>query len=413
MGKEYYVLYGSQTGNAEFIAKEVHSKLCDKGLPAKYATCNDVKKTDLKELAHAVIIVCSTTGNGDSPENSDAFWRWIKSRALPKNQFEGLPFAVLGLGDTNYDKFCFMGKSIDKRMGELGGRRMVDLQCADEPTNLEEVVEAWKINIVEAVQQLSESLSAPSIPSAEASIEEITSALNAVNLSNSCCHMSVVPDGVQSAKQIWTALALEADISVAPITKMLPGGAATSVPDRVEVVDSTNLEFVGSTGLPNSQPRRDEAIADHGCSVEWSVDKPFYASVAAARYLTGGSSFNGPVDDQMPWGEEKKVIEATVCLDGSHISYEPGDSIAICCPNPDALVSLALARLNASLPAEATPFARDTLVRKKNVDVCALEELLAYKIDLVGVPRKAGVMRLSMCCRDAQEASLMQHVCSK
>lgn len=65
-----------------------------------------------------------------------------------------------------------MGKSIDKRMGELGGRRMVDLHCADEPTNLEEVVEAWKINIVEAVQQLSESLSAPSIPYAEPSCVE-------------------------------------------------------------------------------------------------------------------------------------------------------------------------------------------------------------------------------------------------
>ena len=116
--------------------------------------------------------VCSTTGNGDSPENSDAFWRWIKSRSLPKNQFEGLPYAVLGLGDTNYDKFCFMGKSIDKRMAELGARRIVDLHCADEPTNLEEVVEAWKTNVVEAVQQLSESLSAPAIPSSEASIAE-------------------------------------------------------------------------------------------------------------------------------------------------------------------------------------------------------------------------------------------------
>ena len=58
--------------------------------------------------------------------------------------FEGIQFSVLGLGDTNYDKYCYMGKSIDKRLGELGGVRALDLHCADEGTGLEETVEAWK-----------------------------------------------------------------------------------------------------------------------------------------------------------------------------------------------------------------------------------------------------------------------------
>ncbi|CAN0356003.1 unnamed protein product, partial [Hapterophycus canaliculatus] len=49
--------------------------------------------------------VVSTTGNGDAPENSERFWRFIKRRAHPKDLLEGLPFSVLGLGDTNYDKF--------------------------------------------------------------------------------------------------------------------------------------------------------------------------------------------------------------------------------------------------------------------------------------------------------------------
>jgi methionine synthase reductase len=102
--------------------------------------------------------VCSTTGNGDAPENCDAFWRSIKKRSLPKDHFEGVPFSVLGLGDTNYDKFCYMGKVMDKRMGELGGRRIVELNCADEPTNLEEVVESWKLLIADAVQDLAKDL---------------------------------------------------------------------------------------------------------------------------------------------------------------------------------------------------------------------------------------------------------------
>lgn len=66
--------------------------------------------------------------------------------------FEGIPYTVLGLGDTNYDKFCFMGKAIDKRLSELGGKRMIDVYCADEATDLEEVVEAWKIAVMDLVK---------------------------------------------------------------------------------------------------------------------------------------------------------------------------------------------------------------------------------------------------------------------
>jgi sulfite reductase alpha subunit-like flavoprotein len=61
---------------------------------------------------------------------------------------------VLGLGDTNYDKFCHMGKSIDKRLGELGGNRVLSLACADEATNLEETVEAWKVEFFELIKKL-------------------------------------------------------------------------------------------------------------------------------------------------------------------------------------------------------------------------------------------------------------------
>jgi sulfite reductase alpha subunit-like flavoprotein len=56
MVKEFYILYGSQTGNAESIAKELHARLVDMGLPATCGTCNEAKGVDLKEMAAAVII---------------------------------------------------------------------------------------------------------------------------------------------------------------------------------------------------------------------------------------------------------------------------------------------------------------------------------------------------------------------
>ena len=67
--------------------------------------------------------------------------------------FEGLSYSVLGLGDTNYDKFCYMGKAIDKRLSELGGQRVLDLACADEGTgSMEETVEEWKSLVFEVAK---------------------------------------------------------------------------------------------------------------------------------------------------------------------------------------------------------------------------------------------------------------------
>ena len=61
---------------------------------------------------------------------------------------------MLGLGDTNYDKFCHMGKSIDKRLDELGGTRVLPIECADEATGLEEPVERWKTAIFQKLLEL-------------------------------------------------------------------------------------------------------------------------------------------------------------------------------------------------------------------------------------------------------------------
>ena len=84
--EEIYILYGSQTGNAEFIAKDLHEKCQEKEIASICHTLNDAKKINLKEVAKAVIIVCSTTGNGDAPENADGWWRANKLKSLVRSQ---------------------------------------------------------------------------------------------------------------------------------------------------------------------------------------------------------------------------------------------------------------------------------------------------------------------------------------
>ena len=82
MSKEIYILYGSSTGNSEDIAKDIHEKCQNDNLKSVCMILNAAKKVNLKELAKCVIIVCSTTGNGDAPENADVWWRSVKLRSV-------------------------------------------------------------------------------------------------------------------------------------------------------------------------------------------------------------------------------------------------------------------------------------------------------------------------------------------
>lgn len=133
-----YVLFASATGNAEEIAKRIHEFCLSKKYPSKLFSLNDFKDAVLAKRvdndSFNLVIVASTTGNGDVPENGDKFWRFIKRASQPANLFSGVKYGVLGLGDTNYDKFCNASKQIDKRIGELGAERFCSHGAADDAT---------------------------------------------------------------------------------------------------------------------------------------------------------------------------------------------------------------------------------------------------------------------------------------
>jgi len=150
---------------------ELSEKLAEANISSQCMALNAVKKVDLKAVASFLVIICSTTGNGDAPENADGWWRSIKLRSAvsrcimclycsfvyglilmqAKDLFADLPYSVLALGDTNYDKYCYMGKAIDKRLAELGAERVLGIHCGDEGTGMEETVEAWKSKVYEII----------------------------------------------------------------------------------------------------------------------------------------------------------------------------------------------------------------------------------------------------------------------
>jgi len=142
------VLYGSQTGNAESITKILCEEILTKtDMDCVYGTLNNSCNKSFDDVKY-IIVLCSTTGNGDMPDNSIKCWRQFKQPNSNKCAFEGKHFLVLALGNSNYSKFCYCGKMLDKRLAEMSGIRMMELTCLDDATDMDEQVEIWMNNVI-------------------------------------------------------------------------------------------------------------------------------------------------------------------------------------------------------------------------------------------------------------------------
>lgn len=119
--KEVTILFGSQTGNAQGLAENAAKTLTERGFQVTVSSMSDFKPNQLKKLKNLLIVV-STHGEGDPPDNALSFHEFLHGRRAPK--LDDLRYSVLALGDTSYEFFCQTGKEFDQRLGELGGTRL-------------------------------------------------------------------------------------------------------------------------------------------------------------------------------------------------------------------------------------------------------------------------------------------------
>ncbi|MCM3690668.1 assimilatory sulfite reductase (NADPH) flavoprotein subunit [Neobacillus niacini] len=119
--KEVTILYGSQTGNARGLAKKAGSTLEAKGFTVTISAMSDFKPNNIKKVKNLLILV-STHGEGDPPDNALTFHEFLHGKRAPK--LDDLNFSVLSLGDSSYEFFCQTGKQFDARLEELGGTRL-------------------------------------------------------------------------------------------------------------------------------------------------------------------------------------------------------------------------------------------------------------------------------------------------
>ncbi|SCW80588.1 sulfite reductase (NADPH) flavoprotein alpha-component [Paenibacillus tianmuensis] len=157
LSKEVTVLFGSQTGNSQKLAKKLSEKLKEQGLQPTLSSMSDFKPNTLKKVENLLILV-STHGEGEPPDNALSFYEFLHSKRTP--QLEGLRYSVLALGDTSYEFFCQTGKDFDKRLEELGGKRLTARVDCD--VDFEDSAAEWMDRVVAS---LNEAPAAPSLGS--------------------------------------------------------------------------------------------------------------------------------------------------------------------------------------------------------------------------------------------------------
>ncbi len=151
------VLVGSQTGNGDKVADEIRSRASARGLQVVVKSMGDYKFPQLKNEKNLLVVV-STQGEGDPPDNAKEFYRMLHSRRAPR--MDGVRFSTLGLGDSSYTYFCKTGIALDKRFEEIGAERLCPRVDCD--VDYEEDAAAWIDGALEAFsKQLGVSVPAP------------------------------------------------------------------------------------------------------------------------------------------------------------------------------------------------------------------------------------------------------------
>ncbi|KAM6946270.1 NADPH--cytochrome P450 reductase isoform 2-T2 [Aplochiton taeniatus] len=144
-GKNIVVFYGSQTGTGEEFANRLSKDAQRYGMKGMAADPEEYDMSELSrltEIDNSLAIFCMATyGEGDPTDNAQDFYDWLQETDA---ELEGVNFTVFALGNKTYEHYNAMGKYVDKRMVELGAKRIFDLGQGDDDGNLEEDFVSWR-----------------------------------------------------------------------------------------------------------------------------------------------------------------------------------------------------------------------------------------------------------------------------
>ncbi|WP_093193735.1 assimilatory sulfite reductase (NADPH) flavoprotein subunit [Salimicrobium halophilum] len=168
------ILYGSHTGNCEELADQLSQNLKNKDFQVTVSSMDDFKTKNLKKTED-LLVLTSTHGDGDPPDNAMTFYEFLFSKRAP--ELTDVRYSVLSLGDSSYEFYCQTGKDIDRRLEELGAERLYERVDCD--LDFEEPAEAWKDGVLQKLDEESGSAPVEGLPEKnEAGISPVYSKAN-------------------------------------------------------------------------------------------------------------------------------------------------------------------------------------------------------------------------------------------
>lgn len=356
-----HVLFGTVTGNAEEIARRIHSELLTRSLPQGSLLClADYAKLPCFQTpgqrSYAVIVV-STTGSGDPPETIRPFMRLLRKK--DPQLLANLSFTVLGLGDTNYENFCATGKRVDRALSKLGAQRFYDRGDADDGVGLELVVEPWIEGLWKALKDMVEKEQCHDEDVLE-SEPDAAPKVNEQGLGDVVKAITVQELGFEEAK----------------LPKVYPPKLIIST------IDNVSSAFEPPSSVSQS----------------YNAEYVRRAHITAAKLLTADDA------DKEAWHME------LTCEEGDTIRrrYCPGDAFGIIAENnPDEVM-----RFMRSIGVEGDAILK---VEKANgvVETAPIAQFVAQFVDLRATPKKALLRCMSDYCSDVDERKALLQLCSR
>ncbi|CAL6300932.1 unnamed protein product [Bathycoccus prasinos] len=390
---EVVFAYGSQTGNAAEICKNLAAEATekykkDKTMRVECFACNELDaETSLKP--GTVILFCvSSTGDGDAPDNCDMFLTRLKRRVKKTTASDpvlaGTQYAVLGLGDQNYSAFMAVPRMFSTTM-EKGGATVYKKRLeADDTLGLYEQVDAWVDTLWEDLDK--------AIARAKSARENPKGFLTSSSTNN---------NGSKSdtTTTVTTTTAKEA---------ILPSsykGIPALQPARVKILFTNNGPTEKST---SSVELGKDALATR--------ETPFFAKIAAKKILTNASSDRRVVHLEFDCKNKNDSVE----------NYEPGDSLAVLPRNDIALVSELMTRLGKvegtktfdlewieGMAPPGSDVATATKPLPHVITPCTVHDALEKYIDITSVPRKSFLRALAECCTNDDEKDRLLFLSSR
>jgi sulfite reductase (NADPH) flavoprotein alpha-component len=170
------VLYASQSGTAEGLARKVAKDLKSKGHVASLASLEGYTPAALAEECYAIFIA-STYGEGDPPDIAQPFYQRLCVEHLPR--YLDLSYSVLALGDSHYEHFCKFGIDLDNKLASLGAIRLHDRVDCD--VDLDESFAQWKQGLFAQLDSIVATHPARNSPSSSVTGTELKSGPTALS----------------------------------------------------------------------------------------------------------------------------------------------------------------------------------------------------------------------------------------